>query len=448
MVRRSVSVIAVLGLVAVACGDSGGDTTGGAADTTEAVATAEPVVVGGTEVAAAAGGMVASDDGLFMVEIPAGALAEDTAIAVTRLDPADWPEEFVDGAVIGEVYDLQPSGLTFDEPVTIEIRVGVEDVESGSPLALIATLSNDGVWELAQDQTADLVDGMLVQRGGLTHFSWIALFGGLLTYRLDPDTVKARKGQEFTAVVTVTNGSDASLSVGFITVPDVEFPPLFGPLVEYPVGVVDWTAFSGLDKAGLLHAGSTATILIHYVCKDEGEGRYGFKLGAREKFTPSRDGFAVRVLTVLFSPIPDKVFETRWEFADLHGEATCTSITGPPAGTRLEIPTDFTPTADSPPECGDAFTNILVVLFAEPGKGTVLFLGEDEEAARPFTLDGGIVAAEVEFDVGAGIVAREVFRLDLPAGEGTVTFGVSPPEAGLTCSYLAQFLPIDPSELG
>jgi hypothetical protein len=103
--NRSI-VFAGLGAMALfACGgddDGGGD--GGAGDSVE-------VAVGAAE-----GGEVAI--GNATLTIPGGALAEDTTITATTVEPDGLPDA---DTLTGLAYDLGPAGLQFLTPVTLEL---------------------------------------------------------------------------------------------------------------------------------------------------------------------------------------------------------------------------------------------------------------------------------------------------------------------------------------
>ena len=114
--RRVLILVAALTVVVAACGDSAEDTSPtttaapgtdddmvvSTAGTTESLPPdTGPEVEGGTVISASSGGAVTSEDGLLTLDIPAGALAEDTAIAIVQLEPGDV--ETGDAIVVGTV---------------------------------------------------------------------------------------------------------------------------------------------------------------------------------------------------------------------------------------------------------------------------------------------------------------------------------------------------------
>ncbi|WP_437903057.1 DUF5050 domain-containing protein [Sorangium sp. So ce327] len=92
---------------------SGGDTGGGATSGTGAQPGA-----GEQFSVDAQGGTFTADDG-FTIEVPPGAVSENTVITIERIDEA--PE----GAV-GPMYVLGPEGLTFERPITLTLPITVE----------------------------------------------------------------------------------------------------------------------------------------------------------------------------------------------------------------------------------------------------------------------------------------------------------------------------------
>ena len=153
-------VAAIACFVVVGAGACGGDSEGG----TDAAGggTAGPP---STEVVTAAdGGTVETEGGKAKVEIPAGALAEDTEISIEPAGTSGQPEA---DHLVSNVFELGPDGTTFSSPVTITLAVTGE-VPSGST-PVLATLK-DGAWEAVFGSTyADKA-----VHGEVTHFSSFA----------------------------------------------------------------------------------------------------------------------------------------------------------------------------------------------------------------------------------------------------------------------------------
>ena len=94
-----------LTLLLAACGGGGGEET-----------TASEVV-GPSGMVGASGGTVSSEDGQLRLEIPPGALGEDTMIEVVEIAEEDLGGDA--SALSGPVFDLLPDGQTFAAPITV-----------------------------------------------------------------------------------------------------------------------------------------------------------------------------------------------------------------------------------------------------------------------------------------------------------------------------------------
>lgn len=89
-----------------------------------------------TKTIGASGGTVETPEGVVLV-IPAGALAEDTTIAITQVT------EGVPNGIYSGLYDLQPDGLTFSQPVSLTIPIDAQ-AASGVPSSEMAIATYDG----------------------------------------------------------------------------------------------------------------------------------------------------------------------------------------------------------------------------------------------------------------------------------------------------------------
>ena len=123
---------------------------------------------------AATGGTVALPDGTG-VEIPAGALAKDTEIKVSRPEPQSFGPNGVPAAVL-----LEPEGLTFSAPVKVTIPFDSAGVDDPTRLHLVmaSTLheqSDSGGETSAFEMLADAErqDGAFVAE--IDHFSMLAV---------------------------------------------------------------------------------------------------------------------------------------------------------------------------------------------------------------------------------------------------------------------------------
>ena len=141
---RSLLCAATLALTVSACG-GGGDTP-----------PPPPATIVG-----AAGGTVTGPNGAQVV-IPAGALAANTAIAVTLVAPvAALP---AGNATVGPVYAFTPHGQTFAQPVTITVPVDPAQVPAGTAVKLYKTMNGAaGPWQevAGATRTGNLISGQV-----------------------------------------------------------------------------------------------------------------------------------------------------------------------------------------------------------------------------------------------------------------------------------------------
>ena len=186
--------------------------------------TGVPVTVEG-EVVGPSGADLTSEDGLLSLTIPAGALAKDVPINIEALPTDQWTGFLagLDPAAI--VYSLEPSGLTFDQPVAFQMSMEIETGEDGSvvpPLAFV--INGDGNGELIDlDVQLDNDSGIAILSGTIEHFSMIVVFDGGLAVGLEQVNPKERNiGSPWEAGVVVRNitkkpaGVELSIAVNTI----------------------------------------------------------------------------------------------------------------------------------------------------------------------------------------------------------------------------------------
>jgi hypothetical protein len=133
----------------------------------------------GTLVSAASGGVVLSDEGSLRLDIPAGALEEDTEIGISVVSFEEWPEGI---SLNGPVYRLEPAGLAFQQPITVRLeidqeRLQADALEEGIPLFWLAVQNNDGELEELENglMEVSLDDGVVVVQAEINHFSLVYL---------------------------------------------------------------------------------------------------------------------------------------------------------------------------------------------------------------------------------------------------------------------------------
>jgi hypothetical protein len=112
------------------------------------------------QVVGAAGGQVSTANGSFKMQVPLGALRQDTAITI-RTDPPAV-------GAFGPVYEVGPTGTQFQRGVTLSLSFAGVDFGGADPDSLhVATLSG-GRW-VPVTSTTDRVS--LVVTGQITHLS-------------------------------------------------------------------------------------------------------------------------------------------------------------------------------------------------------------------------------------------------------------------------------------
>jgi hypothetical protein len=157
---------------------------------------------------------ISSDDGLAAVTIPEGALPEGVSAAdikITAVDP-----DTIDtspGGPVGAAYQLEPSGVEFLAPVTIEIAVAGAVVDGA--------MSVPTLWHLTDDDYAilpvswinlDPDSGTATLTAEITHFSAVAatidnMFWVTVSV---PGSRTFNLGESFTATGTIASGATGS----------------------------------------------------------------------------------------------------------------------------------------------------------------------------------------------------------------------------------------------
>ncbi len=126
----------------------------------------------GSATIGAAGGKLTSPDGKLTLEIPAGALSSDTVITLSK--SPSLPEQ---ANRLSLAYTLQPDGLAFAKPATVQLKLAASDLPSDSlqsnrPLLFLYTKSNE-TFELLQDLStqANPEATEILVSGNIAHFS-------------------------------------------------------------------------------------------------------------------------------------------------------------------------------------------------------------------------------------------------------------------------------------
>lgn len=132
----------------------------------------------GTFVVASEGGTVTSDDGNLTIEIPPGALTEDTEIAVISIPVEEAPEQLRALASSDTAYGLKPEGLEFEIPAVAQLRVDPDSADNGTktiPAYALFIQGKDSPAELLHELETDATseDGSVLVTGQLSHFSYL-----------------------------------------------------------------------------------------------------------------------------------------------------------------------------------------------------------------------------------------------------------------------------------
>jgi hypothetical protein len=134
-----------------------------------------------TTITAAAGGTLTSQDGKATLTFPPGAVAQDTVVTITPVDPKSLPAS-LQGADLA--FDLKPDGPQFAQPVQVSVTVPETPKQPDGSLqvALGSLLTATGNTPEALGNQTITVDGDNNQTtisGTLTHFSPLTKDAGL-----------------------------------------------------------------------------------------------------------------------------------------------------------------------------------------------------------------------------------------------------------------------------
>ncbi|MCH7662395.1 MAG: hypothetical protein IH859_00825 [Chloroflexi bacterium] len=289
----------------------------------------------GVLVSAQTGGTVTSDDGSLSLEIPPGAISEDTTISITLTALDDLPDDLRDapGADLG--YRLEPDGLIFSQPVTVSLAIDSQELftedDEGVTVStyLLFTLNEAGEVEALEDLelAVSLEEASGVLRAKLSHFSWITRTKGSMHVQLEKLARMHWVNAGLSGWVIVSLADHVTKSNG-VEVTHI-IPTGFGKVSAIKDALDPY--ISGLEvrlvkggKETLLHSGN-------YLCASTpGLGTYGIQVKGFNLFFPKGD--------------PNKVVKTPLRVS-LDGVVECII---PPTATSTPTPT-ATPTPTPTP---------------------------------------------------------------------------------------------------
>ena len=135
----------------------------------------EHTVIATETVSAVDGGTIELGDSGDLIVIPAGALDEDTELVVRTIAPDALDEELTALNPIGTVYDIQPDGLVFEEPVSLvrTLPLSALSIEDEALPLIYASARSTGSELEPMDNHAeyDLDEQQVVITTSITHLS-------------------------------------------------------------------------------------------------------------------------------------------------------------------------------------------------------------------------------------------------------------------------------------
>ena len=280
---------------------------------------------------AAAGGTITLGD--LTLDIPPGALADDTEITIRKVDPADLPDEFSD--IDGDsAYELTPDGLEFSVPVTATLKLAGKPVQDDGSLVTglppLMITSENGDLELLDDLTinVDADTNRSEATGFLGHFSTvlikhpIRIINGekveveLITITISgvPDSHPVEENNPFQATVKVSKNGEigSNLQASYTSMPD---SPVSGEYSQLELGIY--------DKPNL----------YSYDCIEAGSGTYRSEVDLSE-VTPE---FVVGFFRDLYG-VPPEAFSPAELGASFKKRVVCTEPGGEPGGENTTFP--------------------------------------------------------------------------------------------------------------
>ena len=309
-------------------------------------------------VSAAEGGSIASSDGKILLEIPPGALTEDTTVAVRIISEDDWTDDVKAVQPTGPVYSLEPDGLEFIQPAKLTVRLDPGDLteldSEGTPAFISFSRSNEGIWEvLANNITEIQADvGVVTVIAEVDHFSQQLRVAGPLWIKINPESVEKAVGDFWPVITTIGNS-------GSFVLKEHELLRQFGG--KEAVKLYKTRTYISSD----LSPGATVTIVPEFTCSVEGTGTYLVGINA-EMDIDDAEAFML-ALSTLGAEFPKKTFIKNQDRISIfrvkaYGTATCLPAveeSTTPTETETQPPTETTVTEPTETEVPEPTTNIL-----------------------------------------------------------------------------------------
>ncbi|MDX1747972.1 MAG: hypothetical protein R3324_18730, partial [Halobacteriales archaeon] len=263
------AVLMVLTVVATACGGGDGDIAtadGGGGSGTAADLHPEALIT------ASEGGSIGLPDGSVRLDIPPGALPEDTDISVAEVAESEYPEGLERIEQVRAVYRFEPDGLAFEEPAIATFQAPLPDDETARIPAMFVLTRSSNTWEQAfiLGAKTDLSSGRQSMKVELEHFSYVTIFDGAIVLSLTPRQVVTTPGSTWTATAELVNEAWN---------PDLPLDSYAqGPLLDSEAatwsssGVVEGSGETDLGGSGITNRPLETS--FGFSCDDEGRGTY------------------------------------------------------------------------------------------------------------------------------------------------------------------------------
>lgn len=180
---------------------------------------------------------VFSDDDVVQLAVPKAAWPEGTGradIKVVKAAAGDAPLTIPDGAV----YKLEPAGLKFSEPVTVNVKIKTDS----ALVPLVYHLTEDKLDFLNDIEiTIDQQRGTVTTEGKVDHFSSVVVGGGFFEARIsDPSDYMV--GEQFPTIMEVKNTTverEVTGSEGKKMAIKLRSPVDFGPGTVYDRSLIE-----------------------------------------------------------------------------------------------------------------------------------------------------------------------------------------------------------------
>ncbi|MFC1961878.1 hypothetical protein ACFLWN_02390 [Chloroflexota bacterium] len=345
----------------------------------------------------AQGASISSNDGRLTLDIPPGALPQDTTVTASVVPEDNWASD-VNLLEPLQVLKLDAGGLEFKEPVTVTIRLEAEVLKNRGlptgtyPACLIFTKGDDGMWDVLGNPTTEVNAGTgeIVVTGKASHFSAAVVHTADIASLIYPTSEEKFVGETWTPTVTAYNFSD-----------DFSFD--IAPISysgRYSVGNI------GPDKAAEFTLGPGENRVLDpppiFECDSDGDGYYEANILAWITF----DYWQAFKFTFETQKFPESLR------LDVRGEAQC------------KVPL-ITPTPTTPPNTLNPPTPTTPPNTLNPPTPTTTanITGEIEESTIEVVLQGAEIRSRYLFEDNLPILYQ---ILDLNLVINDLTGGANP----------------------